>query len=177
MLLKFIRMGKLHIVKYHSSVGHQISKYLNSSIAGPGPPLVKSKTCLGLSSDWNFMNNFAPWFPPDFGLRNTRRGDKLFSGIGLMQKNSLMFFELSFFSSFFPAILLTAFSWTVANGGTLITSPFLPLRGQALRLFLKFPFGGIFTIHVGGTILWNTKIKIGHTASLLLYTVISSAGN
>ena len=47
---------------------------LNISIAGPGPPSVKSKTCLGFKSHWNFCINLAPWLPPDFGFKKTKIG-------------------------------------------------------------------------------------------------------
>ena len=93
--------------------------------------------------------SLAPWFPPDFGLRKTNKGDTLLSGIGFMQKNSLIFFDGSFFSSTF----LFECSCTVARGGILMICPFLPLSGHAFKLFLKFPLGGTLTIQVGGTIL------------------------
>jgi hypothetical protein len=49
-----------------------------------GPPCVRSKTCLGFRSHWNFCNNFAPWLPPDFGLMNTSTGLTLADGIGFI---------------------------------------------------------------------------------------------
>lgn len=49
-----------------------------------GPPWERSKTCLGLSSHWNFCIILAPWLPPLLGLMNTSRGLDEAHGIGLM---------------------------------------------------------------------------------------------
>jgi len=51
-----------------------------------GPPSVRSKTCLGFNSHWNFWSNFAPWLPPDLGLMKTITGDTFAVGIGLITK-------------------------------------------------------------------------------------------
>ena len=39
-----------------------------------GPPLERSKTCLGFSSHWNCLMSLAPWLPPLLGLMKTSRG-------------------------------------------------------------------------------------------------------
>ncbi len=48
-----------------------------------GPPCVRSNTCRGFKSHWNFCISLAPWLPPDFGLMKTMIGRLPAIGIGL----------------------------------------------------------------------------------------------
>lgn len=93
-----------------------------------GPPCVKSKTWRGFRSHWNFWSNFAPWFPPLFGLMKTRTGVRLGVGIGFIT-NVFSSFSLDFFlpAGFFFGVFLNE--------------------------DLKLPFRGSLTIHDGGTII------------------------
>ncbi len=117
---------------------------LNISMAGPGPPWVKSKTCRGLSSHWNFCMSLAPWFPPDFGLRNTRIGATPGVGMGLRQKGlSLASSSLSSSPPLVRLLLAAAFFF------------FLFLLGEFFRLDLKLLFRGTLTIHEGGTMSYK----------------------
>jgi len=62
-----------------------------------GPPCVRSNTCLGFRSHWNFCINFAPWLPPDFGLMNTSTGFTLADGIGFITN---VFWSFSFWNKY-----------------------------------------------------------------------------
>lgn len=111
-----------------------------------GPPCVRSKTCLGLSSHWNFCISLTPWLPPDFGLINTITGFTEAVGIGFITKLRISFSGLSVLS--LDRFLLTCFFF-----------------GDFLRLDLKLPLRGSLTIHDGGTtISWwcpeNNEQKI-----------------
>ena len=110
---------------------------LNISIAGPGPPSVKSNTCLGFRSHWNFCINLAPWLPPDFGFRKTRMGATPGEGMGFRQ-NGLSFGSSVQFSPSLPLVTAAAFF-------------FFFLLGEFFRLDLKLLFRGSLTIHEGGT--------------------------
>ena len=125
-------------------------------------------TCRGLSSHWNFCMSFAPWLPPDLGLRKTSIGTTSGLGIGLTQ-NGVFFSVLLLFSppsgdkveevldgwsveamvSWHSCIVVGAFD-------------FLPLYllGEHFKLDLKLPFLGSFTIHEGGTMTWKDYIRM-----------------
>ena len=112
--------------------------------------------------------SFAPWLPPDLGLRKTSIGTTSGLGIGLTQ-NGVFFSVLLLFSppsgdkveevldgwsveamvSWHSCIVVGAFD-------------FLPLYllGEHFKLDLKLPFLGSFTIHEGGTMTWKDYIRM-----------------
>lgn len=99
---------------------------------GPGPPWVRSKTCRGLSSHWNFCNSLAPWLPPLLGLMKTSTGFTLAVGIGLITK--VFCSPLESFPFFFAVFFFL---------------------GDFLNEDLKLPLLGNLTIHDGGTIMFD----------------------
>ena len=109
-----------------------------------GPPWVRSKTCLGLRSHWNFCSNLAPWLPPDLGLMNTNTGVAVEVGRCLTVHN----FRGSSFSSSSLGFLV----W-----------PFFFL-GDFLRLLLKLPLFGSLIIQDGGTMI-DECMPISHGSS------------
>lgn len=113
--------------------------FLNISMAGPGPPSVKSKTCRGLSSHWNFCISLAPWLPPDLGLRKTRIGATPGEGMGLAQNGR------SLASAASSALLFPLAKW--ANSAFFFNF----FLGEFFRLDLKLDLRGTLTIHDGGT--------------------------
>lgn len=122
----------------------------NTIYPGPGPPWVRSNTCLGFSSHWNFWSSLAPWLPPLLGLMNTRTGFTVAVGIGFIAN------VLGSFLESFPFFLVAFFFF-----------------GDFRSEDLKLPRRGSLTIQDGGTIMadWEPEEKKLH-CQVQLYSLV-----